>query len=512
MKKSLFSYKRVLSALLAGALMCCSFLSVNAVDATESTTEAEVVIKNGSRYNGAAEFNFDTKNTAQAFSSSESYQNALLIGGGTSTFTDATITKSGDADDEAADYYGTNAAVLAYSSASVSINGGSVSTDGNRADGIFAYGYTASINLSNTSIITAGDNSGGITASNGSTVNVKKATVSTTGSSSPALKSNKSDSSLLVDGGTYSTSGASSPVVFTDNYVSVSNANLTSTASEGVFIDGAGSIQLKKSTLTDTNSVPSNDTEVCKNIYIYRTENFDSQDSSNFTADDSKIITNKGDTFFVENASTEINLSGNIIINTDGDFLRVRADGAEKQSVVSLNMSDQKIDGGIILDEDSVLNVFMNNASEFIGSVNSGNNAKKITLDLSKDSVISLTADSYVDFLTNEDTENSNIYLNGHKLYVNGKAVNGNTSTYGEVETTQAVEATISTESTQAATEPKPADNENKDMIYIAVGIAAAILVVLIIASVMVYKKKLYKSKEDLNSEASTPNQDDTTE
>lgn len=508
---SLLFYRQAISAVLTSALICSSFFGVNAVDATENTTGAEAH-KNGSVYSGGAEFNFDTKNTAQAFSSSKSYENALLISGGTSSFTDATITKSGDADNESADYYGTNAAVLAYNSASVSINGGSVSTDGNHADGVFAYGSAAAISLNNTSIITAGSNSGGITASGNSTINVKKATVSTTGSSSPAIKSNKSGGSLFVDGGTYSTSGLNSPSVLSDSYVSISNANLTSTASEGAVINDTGAIILKKTTLINTNSVPSNDSETHKNIYIYRAEDFNSQDFAEFSADDSKVITNKGDTFLVENARAEINLNGNTIINTDGDFLRVQASSKDNGGFVNLNMSDQKIDGGIIVDEASTLYVNMNNSSEFNGSINSNDKAKKITLDLSKDSVVSLTGDSYVDFLTNEDTENSNIYLNGHKLYVNGKAVNGNLGSYGEAETTESTQSTLSSESTQAATEPKPVDNDNKDMLYIAVGIAAAILVILIIASVMVYKKKLFKSKEDLISEASKAEQDDTTE
>ena len=41
-------------------------------------------------------------------------------------------------------------------------------------------------------------------------------------------------------------------------------------------------------------------------------------------------------------------------------------------------------------------------------------------VDLNKTSTITLTGDTYVKSLTNADTTNSNINLNGYKLYVGG--------------------------------------------------------------------------------------------
>ena len=49
---------------------------------------------------------------------------------------------------------------------------------------------------------------------------------------------------------------------------------------------------------------------------------------------------------------------------------------------------------------------------------------------LSKDSVLVLTNDTYIDSLSNEDSNNSNIYLNGYKLYVGGSSVKANNETY----------------------------------------------------------------------------------
>ena len=66
----------------------------------------------------------------------------------------------------------------------------------------------------------------------------------------------------------------------------------------------------------------------------------------------------------------------------------------------------------------------LNDSSSFEGSINSSNEAKSITLKLSKNSKIKLTGDSYVTSLDDEDTSYKNIDFNGYKLYVNGKSVN----------------------------------------------------------------------------------------
>lgn len=51
------------------------------------------------------------------------------------------------------------------------------------------------------------------------------------------------------------------------------------------------------------------------------------------------------------------------------------------------------------------------------------NESENITLTLDKTSKIKLTKDTYITSLENEDTTNSNIDLNGYKLYINGKSL-----------------------------------------------------------------------------------------
>ena len=62
----------------------------------------------------------------------------------------------------------------------------------------------------------------------------------------------------------------------------------------------------------------------------------------------------------------------------------------------------------------------LTNNSSFEGSINSSNKGE-VSLELDKTSTITLTGDTYIKSLTNEDNTNSNINLNGYKLFVGGK-------------------------------------------------------------------------------------------
>ena len=62
----------------------------------------------------------------------------------------------------------------------------------------------------------------------------------------------------------------------------------------------------------------------------------------------------------------------------------------------------------------------LTNNSSFKGIIN-GSNEGEVSLELDKTSTITLTGDTYIKSLTNEDNTNSNINLNGYKLFVGGK-------------------------------------------------------------------------------------------
>ena len=106
-----------------------------------------------------------------------------------------------------------------------------------------------------------------------------------------------------------------------------------------------------------------------------------------------------------------------------GDFLRIQKDSwgnfGSNGGTVTLNLTNQKINGNIVVDSISKLTMNLTNNSYFTGSINK-NNEGEVSLVLDKTSTITLTGNTYVKKLTNADKTNSNINFNGYKLYIDG--------------------------------------------------------------------------------------------
>ena len=85
---------------------------------------------------------------------------------------------------------------------------------------------------------------------------------------------------------------------------------------------------------------------------------------------------------------------------------------------------NQELNGNIVADSISTVSLDMTNGSSLVGAVNTNNTAKEITMKLSKKTLPGHSqATAMVKSLTNEDTTNSNIHLNGYKLVVADKCL-----------------------------------------------------------------------------------------
>lgn len=380
-------------------------------------------------HNGVIEISSDTTNNLQTYSSTESSQNALLVTNGTSKISSAKITKSGNSNDENSDFYGTNAAVL-VKNGTLNIDGGSVTTNGSHANGIFAYA-NGTINLTNTNIKTTSNNSGAIMVTGGGKLNATNVTAETDGNLSVPIRSDRGGGTMIVNGGKYTANGIGSPVIYSTANVTVNNATLISTKSEGAVVEGKNLITLNNVNLTDTNTTLNGNSETYKNIFIYQSMSGDADEGlASFSAKDSTITTNKGDTIFVTNTKATISLTNNKIINNDstGAFLRIQSGkwgrSGSNGGDVTLNANNQIINGDIFVDNISTLNMKLTNGSNYTGKINGNNTAKNITLSLDSTSKIKLIGDTYVTTLEDADSSYSNINFNGYKLYVNGIAIN----------------------------------------------------------------------------------------
>ena len=378
----------------------------------------------------------------ETYESNTKDENTILVNGDVDVnMNNITVNKSGDSDGgDNTSFYGINSAILAKSGAIVIIKNSTINTNATGANGVFSYGGSSTTNnssndgttvtISDSTITTTKDNSGGIMTTGGGIMNAYNLIINTSGISSAAIRTDRGGGKVNVDGGTYTTTGQGSPIIYSTADIIVSNAKLIAKASEGIVIEGKNSVTLNNVTLTDTNNKLNGKSTTYKNIFLYQSMSGDaSNGTSSFTSKNSKITTNKGDTFYVTNTTAVINLENNTITNNDksGAFLRIKKDSwgnsGSNGGNVTLKATNQLINGDIVIDSISTLTMNLKN-SNFTGKINKANSAKSIDLNIDKDTKIKLTGNSYVTSFTNEDASNSNIDFNGYKLYVKGKAIN----------------------------------------------------------------------------------------
>lgn len=446
-------------------------------------------------YAGATIISTDKEVTDETYSSTKGGENALLISGGKVGLDAVTVEKTGDDSGDNSDFYGTNAAILAYNDAKVTIADASIHTDGSHANAVFAYGE-AVIDISDSSIATSSNNSGGIMVTGGGTINASNLTISTEGNSSAPIRSDRGGGTINVEGGDYISQGVGSPVIYSTADISVKKATLTSLASEGVVIEGKNSVALENTTLTATNNKLNGQSETYKTIFVYQSMSGDaSEGTGTFTAKNSLITSNNGDVFFVTNTDALIDLTGNKFVQNDenGAFLRASmsawGSAGNNGGKVTLNATDQEINGDIAIDSISTLKMKMDH-SYFKGAF-TGDGA--VNLTVSEDSIVVLTADSHITSLTNADTANQNIYSNGYKLYVGGTEVAVNTEVAPESflefdESDLVEEAIVVAETTTSTPKNSSADFPTWGYFAISGGIIAAIIALVVV--LVIIKKK----------------------
>jgi len=447
-------------------------------------------------HSGATTFSSNTEESNKTYSSSTAEQNALYVSSGTSTINSCTINKTGSpsSNNDNYDFYGVNAAVFVNSGATLNINGGTITTDASYGNGVFAYG-TGVINISNATVNTSSNNSGGVMVTGGGTLTANSCAVKTQGNSSAAIRSDRGGGTLTVNNGTYETNGVGSPVIYSTADIIVSDAKLTANVSEGVVVEGKNSVTLNNVEMEATNTKLNGNSETYKSIFIYQSMSGDADvGTSTFTAKDSNITNNKGEIIFVTNTNTVITLENNTITNNDSDGSFLKATTAKwgtsgsNGGNVTLNMTNQKVAGDFIIDDISTLELTMKSGSVIVGAIDKENQAKNITLSMSSDSILSLTADTYLDSLTNDDSTNSNIYSNGkYKLYVDGKEVSINNATY------DSSNVTSNTTNTTTTTDDNTNTQNNNIYYYVILGIAIFIIIVIILFIII---KKNKKSKQ----------------
>lgn len=373
----------------------------------------------------------------ETYSSDEDGAHAIEADGESVSYANIKVEKSGDSSGDEADFYGENAAVFATNGATVDLNSIVVETDGTHANGVFSYGEGTTVNISDSVIETSGNCSGGLMTTGGGTMNATNLNIHTSGNSSAAIRSDRGGGTVNVTKGSYITEGKGSPAIYSTADITVADAYLESTSSQGIVVEGQNSVTLNNVELVANNvSKNSDKSDYYQAVMIYQSMSGDADEGlAMFSMNGGSLLNKNGDIFFVNNTVATINLSKATITNQDSEGVLLRAAAAGWGSEgsngghVTFNLNSQSVEGDIVVDEVSSLNMYLKDNSSYSGAINSDDEDADIYVEIEEGSTWKLTGDSYITSLT---CAAESIDLNGYKLYVNGVEYEAGSVSAGE--------------------------------------------------------------------------------
>ncbi len=424
--------KKLLIVPIVAASMVLATACGNSTTTTNSTNTTA-----SESTNIAGRLNRSDVKTTQKLTNNSDGEHVIEVDNKSESYANTEVVKTGDSDGDEADFYGENSAIFATNGATLDLKDMIVDTNGTHANGVFSYGEGTTVNISDYYITTAGNCSGALMTTGGGTMNANNVTAETSGNSSATIRSDRGGGNVNVNGGYYKTTGTGSPAIYSTANITVSDAYLESTASQGVVVEGKNSVTLNNVTLNaDNNKKNSDKSSYYQAVMIYQSMSGDaSEGKSSFTMNGGTLTNANGDIFFVNNTVSDITLSKATITNNDanGVFLRAAAAGWGKEGSnggkVNLRASNQTINGNMIVDDVSTLNLYLADNANYTGAINPDGQKGSVYVEVASGSTWTLTADSYVSSLT---CDANSINLNGHKLYVNGVEYTSGTSSSGQ--------------------------------------------------------------------------------
>lgn len=332
----------------------------------------------------------DGEFSSTSYSSTGDDENALRVDGATVTLDGISVSKSAgsSSNTEDGDFYGMNAALLATNGATVTIKNATVTSSAQNGNGVFSYGEGTTVNISDSVITTTADNSGGIQTTGGGTTNATNLTVNTSGSSAAAIRSDRGGGTVNVDSGSYTSNGYNSPAVYSTAAITVKNAELTANNSEALVIEGQNSITLSDcevyGNMSDTKGTSSD--ENVHSVMIYQSMSGDADvGSSSFSMAGGSLVSNNGDVFYITNTACTVYLSGVNIVNNEADGYLMLVSGnsashgwgtaGKNGAQVEFTADGQTLSGDIAVDSISTLNLTLSNGSVFKGTISIIENA-----------------------------------------------------------------------------------------------------------------------------------------
>ena len=363
----------------------------------------------------------------------------------TVTLNKVTVNRSNDESTggDSASFYGVGAAVLT-TEGTTAVKNSKITTDAEGGAGVFAYGSDSKAYVSDTTITTKQGTSGGIHVAGGGTLYAWDNTVETDGGSSAAIRSDRGGGTMVIDGGSYTSNGSGSPAVYCTADISVNDAKLTATNSEGICIEGKNSLRLYDCDLTSSQTENEQNDNIW-NLIVYQSMSGDAEEGEGtLIVDGGSITAKEGGIFYTTNTQSVITVSDVEINYPEQTDYFLRCTGNSNQrgwgstgsngADCTFTADNQQMQGDIIYDSISDLDFYMVNGSKLTGAFiddescagDGGDGTCNVVID--KQSTWVVTADSAVTSLAAEgkivDSEGKTVTIKGTDgtVYVKGNS------------------------------------------------------------------------------------------
>lgn len=365
----------------------------------------------------------DISSDGESFTATEADQNAALVqNGGTLTLENALLQKSGDdTDGDRCNFYGVNSILTAVGEgSSATVSNSSLTATSAGSNGIFATDG-ATVTVSDTSIDTTADNSRGLDATYGGVITADNVDITTAGDHCAGIATDRGGGTITAVDSTVSTQGSGSPTLYSTGDIEVENLTGTASGSQIAGMEGLNTICIENSTLTSSITGKTASDPIANGIIIYQSTSGDAEattgSTATFTAKNSTLSSaiQSGSMFYLTNTSANITLQ-----NTELDFDSSQAtlitacgndsnnwgQAGSNGATVKVKAINQTLEGDIVADTISSINLTLTKGSTWTGSAIIQDNDSATT---TTESPISITVGKKSSWIVTGDCTVSNL-------------------------------------------------------------------------------------------------------
>ena len=332
--------------------------------------------------------------------------------------TQVAIQKTGNtSSEESSNFNGLNAAIGVWKGSKMTIDGGSIQTNGNGANAIFAWGQDAQVEVSKVSIRTTANSSRGLDATYGGTIKGHNLTIETKGAHCANLATDRGGGHVHVENVRGTAAGDGSPGIYSTGDIRAVNSRFEAFGSEAAVIEGKNTIHVTNCELIGHRRC---------GAMLYQSFSGDAEvGTSLFNMNGGSLDARKGPVFFVTNTKAVVKVKNATLRSTDGVLAKAAVDrwgrNGKNGGHLVLSAEEQQLDGTVEVDDISSITLNLEHGAVFNGATNAAGGAGKVNLTLADGSRWNVTATSYIDQIAcpeaNLNTLVQRIQSNGHTIY-----------------------------------------------------------------------------------------------